>query len=94
MSSSKKLNVNTNSKCIICNGQLKNTITLKIVYCCNKEVHQDCWVAMMKQNHKECYHCCKLYSYQIQTNIKQNIEKKEKFERNQMNDIFKYLEKE
>ena len=94
MSASKQVIKKKMTKCFICNGKLENACTLKIVYCCKREVHQNCWFTKMKINKDKCCVCKQLYSKVVQMKIQHNIKEKIKFERNRINQIFKYMHKE
>ena len=94
MSTSKQQNILNNSTCIICEGKIEEKDKLTIKYCCKKEAHLDCWFTKMKLDKTKCCHCYKIYSNKTQSNIQQNIERKERIEREYMNNIFKYIHKQ
>ena len=79
------------SKCVICHNKLEDIYTITIIYCCYKKAHLDCWCRQMKQDKTKCYHCHYEYSKEIQSQIDQDILRKEKIERENINNIFGYI---
>ena len=79
--------------CFLCKTVLSQRDTLKIIYCCDEKVHQYCWFMKIKQNKTKCCVCKQEYSKEIQIKIDEAIERKNNFDRNHINQIFKYIHK-